>query len=135
MAVPANEPGALASGWVRGFTVNFEVRLQRPSQLFLADVVLPTSDYYSEYTVRPAMETIRQRIWETRRADGIDVVVLLPEHEIHPGLDDELTVAARRWSEVVDESRRIDWRMVSAVGRRLTLSVVVLYVVRWPPAS
>jgi hypothetical protein len=42
--------------------VRFEIRLQRPSQLFVANEVLPTAPFYSEYTVRRAMECIRERI-------------------------------------------------------------------------
>jgi len=36
--------------------MKFEIRLERPSQLFVADGVPPTSEFYSEYTIRPAME-------------------------------------------------------------------------------
>jgi hypothetical protein len=109
--------------------VRFEIRLQRPSQLFVADDVLPTSPFYNEYTVRPAMGCIRERIWESRRVDGVEVTLLLPASEIRPGLGEELTVAARRWAEVVDKTCRIDSRMISAVGRRMTVMVFVLYVV------
>jgi hypothetical protein len=55
--------------------------------------------------------------------------VFLPPAEIRPGLGEELTAAARRWSRVVDESRRIDSQMASAVGRRLIPAVLVLYVI------
>ena len=40
-----------------------------------------------------------------------------------------LVRSPRRWSRVADESRRIDSRMASAVGRRLILAVLVLYVI------
>jgi hypothetical protein len=109
--------------------MKFEIRLERPSQLLVADGVPPTSAFYSEYTVRPAMESVRARIWATRRADHVELTVFLPPGEIRPGLGEELTAAARRWSGVVDESRRIDSRMASAVGRRLILAVLVLYVI------
>jgi hypothetical protein len=59
----------------------------------------------------------------------VEVTLLLPALEVRPGLGEELTVAARRWSEVVDETRRIDSRMISAVGRRMTVTVFVLCVV------
>jgi hypothetical protein len=109
--------------------VKFEIRLERPSQLFVADGVPPTSAIYSEYTIRPAMESVRARIWASRRAGHVELTVFLPPAEIRPGLGEELTAAARRWSRVVDESRRIDARMASAVGRRLILAVLVLYVI------
>jgi hypothetical protein len=94
-ALSAGRAGRRREVWPR---VKFEIRLERPSQLFVADGVPPTSAFYSEYTVRP-------------------------------GLGEELTAAARRWSGVVDESRRIDARMASAAGRRLILAVLVLYVI------
>ena len=109
--------------------MKFEIRLERPSQLFVADGVSPTSAFYSEYTIRPAMESVRARIWATRRADHVELTVFLAPGEIRPGLGEELTATARRWSRVVDESRRIDSRTASAVGRRLVLAVLVLYVI------
>ena len=109
--------------------MKFEIRLERPSQLFAADGVSPTSEFYSEYTIRPAMESVRARIWASRRAGHVELTVFLPPAEIRPGLGEELTAAARRWSRVVDESRRVDSRMASAVGRRLILAVLVLYVI------
>jgi len=62
------------------------------------------------------MESVRARIWATRRADHVELIVFPLPGEIRPGLGEELTAAARRWSRVVDESRRIDSRMASAVG-------------------
>jgi hypothetical protein len=109
--------------------VRFEIRLQRPSQLFVADDVLPTSAFYSEYTVRPAMECIRDRIWEAPRQEGVEVMLLLPASEIRPGLGEELTVAARRWWEVLETTRRIDSQKISVVRRQMTVMVFVLYAV------
>jgi hypothetical protein len=109
--------------------VRFEIRLQRPSQLFVADDVLPTSAFYSEYTIRPAMECIRDRIWESPQQEGVEVTLMLPASEVRPGLGEELTVAARRWWEVLETTRRIDSRMISEVRRRMTVMVVVLYAV------
>lgn len=107
--------------------MKFEIWLEQPAQLFVADGVSPTSAFYSEYTIRPAMESVRARVWATHRADHVELTVFLPPGEIRPGLGEELTAAARRWSRVVDESRRIDSRMASAVGRRLILAVLVLH--------
>jgi hypothetical protein len=76
---------------------------------------------------RPGL-CVRERIWESRRLGGVEVTLLLPASEVRPGLGEELTVAARRWSQVVDKTRRIDSRMISAVGRRMTVLVFVLYV-------
>jgi hypothetical protein len=109
--------------------VRFEIRLQRPSQLFVADDVLPTSEFYSEYTIRPAMECIRDRIWESPQQEGVEVTLLLPASEVRPGLGEELTVAARRWWEVLESTRLIDSRMISEVRRRMTVMVFVLYAV------
>jgi hypothetical protein len=95
--------------------VRFEIRLQRPSQLFVADDVLPTSEFYSEYTIRPAMECIRDRIWESPQQEGVEVTLLLPASEVRPGLGEELTVAARRWWEVLESTRLIDSRMISVL--------------------
>jgi hypothetical protein len=109
--------------------VRFEIRLQRPSQLFVADNVLPTSAFYSEYTVRPAMECVRDRIWEAPRREGVEVTLLLPASETRPGLGEELTAAARRWWEVLETTRRIDSQKISEVRRRMIMMVFVLYAV------
>ena len=63
------------------------------------------------------------------------MTLLLPASEVRPGLGEELTVAARRWSELVDETRAIDSRMISAAGRRMTVTVFVLYVVTMAAGS
>jgi hypothetical protein len=109
--------------------VRFEIRLQRPSQLFVSDDVLPTSEFYSEYTVRPAMECIRDRIWEAPRQEGVELTLFLPASEIRPGLGEELTAAAHRWWEVLETTRRIGSQKSSEVRCRMTVMVFVLYAV------
>ncbi len=88
----AGRTGRRREIWSR---VKFEIWLERPSQLFVADGVSPTSAFYSEYTIRPAMESVRARIWATRRADHVELTVFLPPGEIRPGLGEELTAAIR----------------------------------------
>ncbi len=115
------------------------VRLDRPEQLFVADPVSPMSSRYTEFTAQPAMDTVRDLLLMRSPAKDaeIELLLVLPEHQVHAGLDAELTDAVRRWVRVQNLMDTEQSGAGGAIGRRLffvgvgaflllqTLSIVV----------
>ena len=117
----------------------FVLRLDRPEQLFVADPIDPMQSTYNEYTAQPAMDTVRDLL--LMRMPGRDVEVrvdvMLPPQEIHPGMDEELTTAVRRWVRVqntidvesTEAGGAIGWRLfVIGVAAFFVLQMVSLWV-------
>ena len=97
------------------------VRLNRPEQLFTADEVTPESPDYSEFTAQPAMNTVRDMLIARmpRHHSEIQLVVLLPDEHIRPGLGVELSEAVRRWVRVQNIIDVDTSGAGGAIGRRL----------------
>jgi hypothetical protein len=107
------------------------VRLDSPRQLFEALPVSPMSDDYTEFTAQPAMITVRDLMLMRKPSsrDEIELVVVLPDDQITPTLDDELTVAVRRWVRVQNLMDSESSGAGGAVGRRLFLLGVAIFLV------
>lgn len=106
------------------------VRLQDPKQLFVANPPDPASPEYTEYTAQPAMDTVRDMLLMRRppRDAEIQLVVVLPESAITPGLQERLTESVRRWIRV---QNRLDVERTSvdgAIGRRLFMISAVVFI-------
>jgi len=106
------------------------ISLRDPAQLFSSIGIDPRSVDYDEYTVRPAIETVRDMlVADPPSGDGpIELLLSLPPIHIHDGIDAELTAAIHRWAsadQAVDARRS---RAVWASARRLTVAVVLLFV-------
>lgn len=96
-------------------------RLAHPEQLFKADDVSPMSPAYTEFTAQPAMDTVRDMLLrrQPRGTAEVELAVTLPAHEIHPGLQDDLTVAIRRWVHTQNVIDLDSTEAGGAIGRRL----------------
>lgn len=107
------------------------VTLQRPSQLFTADQVTPTSDAYTEYTAQPAMDTVRDMLMARQppRDAQIELVIRLPRDQMHEGIHDELTDAVRRWLRVQNVIDIDATHAGGAVGRRLLALGIVSFLI------
>lgn len=107
------------------------VRLESPRQLFEVLPVSPMSDAYTEYTAQPAMVTVRDLLLrrKPRREDEIVLTLVLPDHEIRSGLDAELTTAVRRWVRVENTVDVDASQAGGAVGRRLFVLGVAIFLV------
>ncbi len=107
------------------------IRLQTPVQLFQALPVSPTSPDYTEYTAQPAMVTVRDLLLRRvpRRDDAIVLTVVLPDSELRPGLDADLTEAVRRWVRVENTIDVDATAAGGAVGRRLFVIGVAIFLV------
>ena len=107
------------------------VRLDTPRQLFEALHVSPLTQEYTEFTAQPAIVTIRDLLLmrKPRKRDDIELVIVLPDHEITPTLDEELTVAVRRWVRVQNIMESESSEAGGAVGRRLFFLGLVLFLV------
>jgi len=107
------------------------VRLDRPEQLFAASPPSPTSPHYTEFTAQPAMDTVRDMILLhlPRRHTDIVLDVVLPAAAIHPGLDDELTIAVRRWVRVQNTMEGESSEAAGIIGRRLFIFGVLAFFV------
>lgn len=102
-------------------TREFVVRLNSPDQLFTAAHVSPLSESYSEYTAQPAMETVRDLLLlrSPSKSDDIELIVALPDDQVRPGMDAELTTAVRRWVRVQNTLDGEATKASEVVGRRL----------------
>lgn len=91
----------------------------------------PMSDAYTEYTAQPAMVTVRDLLLrrKPRREDEIVLTLVLPDHEIRSGLDAELTTAVRRWVRVENTVDVDASQAGGAVGRRLFVLGVAIFLV------
>ena len=107
------------------------IRLDSPRQLFEALPVSPMADDYSEFTAQPAMITVRDLLLMRKpgKSDEIQLVVVLPDSEIRPGLDAELTTAVRRWVRVQNVMDTESTQAGGAVGRRLFLLGVAIFII------
>jgi hypothetical protein len=97
------------------------VHLNRPEQLFVADPIEPWSSEYNEFTAQPAMVTVRDMLMARmpHRDQEVCLVVVLPQQACKAGLDEELTVAVRRWIRVRNLIEVDITHADGAVGRRL----------------
>jgi len=97
------------------------VRLRRPEQLFATDPVHPSSPEYSEFTAQPAMDTVRDMLLMRmpRKADDIELEVVLPNDQVRAGLAAELTDAVRRWVKVQNRMDVESTEADGSIGRRL----------------
>jgi hypothetical protein len=110
-------------------TRQFVLRLDHPEQLFAADPISPMSTRYTEYTAQPALDTVRDLLLMRmpRRDADVQIDVLLPEEEIRPGMDQDLTAAVRRWVRVQNTIDVEATEAGGAVGWRLFLIGVVAF--------
>ena len=107
------------------------VRLERPEQLFAADQVSPMTSAYTEFTAQPAMDTVRDLLLmrtPDRHAE-IELLLILPQSQVHSGLDAELTEAVRRWVRVQNLMDVEQTGAGGAIGRRLFLLGVSAFLV------
>jgi len=95
--------------------------LSHPGQLFKADDISPTSPLYSEFTAQPAMDTVRDMLLrrQPRGSADVELAVTLPADQIHPGLEESLTVAIRRWVRTQNIIDLDSTEAGGAIGRRL----------------
>lgn len=103
------------------FVRRIVIALRDPDQLFQAKPIPPTSVDYTEYTAQPAMDTVRDMLLARQppRNSQIELVIRLPGHHLHPGIQDDLTVAVRRWLRVQNLIDVDATHAGGAVGRRL----------------
>ncbi len=111
----------------RGRDVRITMALERPEQLFVADPPLPTSPAYNRFTVEPALAVVRREAWRIRAHHDVVLDVVLPAEQVHDGLADELTGAARRWMAVADEIDASEGEAATVLGRRNLLPAVGLF--------
>ena len=104
-----------------GGTRTIVVPLRHPEQLFAADPVTPATPDYNEFTAQPAMDTVRDMLLMRmpRRTTDIQLQVVLPDDQVHTGLDAELTDAVRRWVRVENRMDVEASEADGAIGRRL----------------
>lgn len=109
----------------------FVVRLDRPEQLFATDSISPTSPRYTEFTAQPAMDTIRDLllVHTPRKDTDVRIEVLLPPEQIRDGMDEDLTVAVRRWVRVQNSIDVETSEAGGAVGRRLLVIGILAFLV------
>lgn len=107
------------------------VCLQHPGQLFTVDPVSPTSVDYTEYTAQPAMDTVRDMLLARQppRDARIELLIRLPRDQMHPGIQDELGVAVRRWLRVQNLMDVDATHAGGAVGRRLLVLGILSFLV------
>ena len=107
------------------------VRLDDAEQLFVARPPSPTSTTYTEFTAQPAMDTIRDVILMRlpRRRGEIVLDLLLPPAQIHPGLDEQLTIAVRRWVRVQNRMEGESSEVAGSIGRRLFIFGLLAFLV------
>ncbi|MEY4136696.1 MAG: hypothetical protein RL205_824 [Actinomycetota bacterium] len=110
-------------------TREFVVRLDSPEQLFTASPVSPMSDAYTEFTAQPAMETVRDLLLlhSPSKADEVELILVLPDDLVRPGIDAELTTAVRRWIRVQNTIEGESTQAGGAVGRRLFVLGVITF--------
>ena len=110
-------------------TREFVVRLDSPEQLFTASPVSPMSDAYTEFTAQPAMETVRDLLLlhSPSKADEVELILVLPDDLVRPGIDAELTTAVRRWIRVQNTIEGESTQAVGAEGRRLFVLGVITF--------
>jgi len=87
------------------------------------------SEDYTEYTAQPAMDTVRDLLLlhSPSKADDVELIVVLPDEVIRPGMDAELTEAVRRWIRVQNTIEGESTQAGGAVGRRLFLLGVLTF--------
>jgi len=107
------------------------VELSHPKQLFIAEQISPISSAYSEYTAQPAMDTVRDLLLykQPHKGQEIELVVVLPADQITPHLQDELTIAVRRWVRVQNLIDVDSTEAGGAIGRRLLVLGVLAFMV------
>lgn len=107
------------------------IALRHPDQLFTAESIPPTSPDYTEYTAQPAMDTVRDMLLarQPARNTRIELVIRLPRQHLHPGIQDELSVAVRRWVRVQNLLDVDATHAGGAVGRRLLALGIVSFLV------
>jgi len=112
-----------------GRTRRLVIRLNDPEQLFTADPPPPSSPDYTEFTAQPAMETVREILLMRTpgRHTTIEIDLLLPAEKLHPGLDEDLTAAVRRWVRVQNRMQGEATEAEGVVGRRLFVVGVLAF--------
>lgn len=105
------------------------IRLSTAAQLFTVAPVSAMSPDYTEYTAQPAMDTVRDLVLRRSPPKDEDLVLVieLPADQLHPGLDDKLTVAVRRWTTVQNIIDDDATSAGGAVGRRLFVVGVLAF--------
>lgn len=113
------------------FVRRIVVALQDPEQLFQARPIPPTSAEYTEYTAQPAMDTVRDMLLARQppRGSQIELVIRLPGHHLHPRIQDDLTIAVRRWLRVQNLIDVDATHAGGAVGRRLLALGIISFLV------
>lgn len=105
------------------------IHLDEPAQLFTAKPPPPTSPHYTEFTAQPAMETVREILLMRlpRKHTNVEIDLVLPAKQLHPGLDEELTTAVRRWVRVQNRMQGEATEAEGVIGRRLFVVGVLAF--------
>jgi hypothetical protein len=105
------------------------IHLEDPAQLFTANPPPPSSPNYTEFTAQPAMETVREVLLMRlpRKHTHVEIDLVLPGKYLHPGLDEELTTAVRRWVRVQSRMQGEATEAEGVIGRRLFVVGVLAF--------
>jgi hypothetical protein len=105
------------------------IRLEDPDQLFVANPPHPNSPLYTEFTAQPAMDTVREILLMhlPPRHTHVEIELVLPAKRLHPGLDEELTTAVRRWVRVQNRMQGEATEAEGVIGRRLFIFGVLAF--------